>query len=336
VSTLVNIGVSISPVFVFLALLILMDSFKLLKLRAVMQGIAIGCASAILCLVINRFVLGRGYIDVDLYARTLAPVLEEVLKSLLIVWLIRARRVGFTVDAAILGFAVGAGFAFIENLYYLRALETSSVAVWIIRGFGTAVMHGGTTAFFAIISKTLSERYATESAWVFVPGLLAAIAVHALFNQFWLPPMVNTALQLVALPAILAVTFRESERSLRAWLEAGLDTDVSLLDNITSGTVSATRAGRYLESLKGSFRGEVVADMLCMLRIHLELAVRAKGILMMREAGFSIPADPEIRARFEELRYLEGSIGKTGRLAIAPLLHNSSRDLWQIYMLESE
>jgi RsiW-degrading membrane proteinase PrsW (M82 family) len=335
VSALARIAAGLIPVFAFLVVLVFLDSFKLLRPRSILQSILVGCGAALLSLILNKWVLGTGVLDVGAYSRTLAPVLEELLKALYVVCMIRTRRVGFVVDAAIIGFAVGAGFAFVENLYYLQVLEGSHFGVWIIRGFGTAVMHGGTAAIFAVISKTLSERHGSENALAYVPGLAAAVAIHMFFNQFWLPPMVNTALQLVALPALLALAFAQSEKSLRDWLEVGLDTDVRLLEYITSGSVSETRVGRYLDSLKGRFSGPVVADMVCMLRIHLELAIRAKGILMMREAGFKAPADPEIEARFTELRYLEESLGKTGRLAIAPILHNTSRDLWQIYMLES-
>ena len=335
-SALVRTGVGLIPVFAFLGALVLLDTFKLLRLPSIVQAILAGCAAALLSLAINRWAIGTGFMDVAAYSRTIAPVVEEVLKALYVVLMIRTRRVGFLVDAAILGFAVGAGFAFVENVYYLHALEGSHLGLWIIRGFGTAVMHGGTTAVFAVLSKALSERRGAEDVFVFVPGLALAVAVHMFFNQFWLPPMVNTVLQLVALPLLLALVFTRSERSLRDWLEVGLDTDVRLLEYITTGSVSETRVGRYLDSLKGRFPGPVVADMICMLRIHLELAIRAKGILMMKEAGFKAPADPGVEARFSELRYLEKSLGKTGRLAIAPILHNSSRDLWQIYMLQSE
>ncbi len=67
--------------------------------------------------------------------------------------------------------------------------------------------------------------------------------------------------------------------------------------------------------------------------MHLELTTRAKGILLMREAGFKIAPDPEIKARLDELKYLEKSIGKTGQFAMASFLRASSRDLWQLYML---
>jgi len=48
-----------------------------------------------------------------------------------------------------------------------------------------------------------------------------------------------------------------------------------------------------------------------------------------------MPTDDATRAKFTELRYLEKSIGPTGRLAVHPLLHMSHKDLWQLNMLES-
>jgi hypothetical protein len=74
-------------------------------------------------------------------------------------------------------------------------------------------------------------------------------------------------------------------------------------------------------------------DLLCYLRIHLELSLRAKGILMMREAGFDAQPDDETRALFQELRYLEGSIGTTGKLVLLPFLHVSGKELWQLYVI---
>jgi RsiW-degrading membrane proteinase PrsW (M82 family) len=336
VSAIVKVVISITPVFIFLIVLILLDSFKLVRLRMILQSILAGSGVALVCLVVNGWILNLNWLELSVYSRSVGPIVEEILKALYIVYFIRSRRLGFMVDAAILGFAVGSGFAFVENIHYLHSLGQTHLAVWIIRGFGTAIMHGGTTCIFAVLSKTISERRASEGVPVFLPGLAAAVGIHASFNQFLLPFPLNTVVQLTALPVLMAITFIQSERSLKDWLEVGLDTDVRLLEYITTGTVSGTRAGRYLESLKSGFPGQVVADMLCMLRIHLELAIRAKGILMMRETGFQTPPDPEIRARFAELSYLEKSIGRTGKLAMAPILHNSSRDLWQIYMLQSE
>ena len=88
-----------------------------------------------------------------------------------------------------------------------------------------------------------------------------------------------------------------------------------------------------MNSFQSKFNKVVIADMLCYLRIYLELAVGAKGLLMMRNAGYNIAPDLEIKSKLEELKYLEKSIGKTGLLAISPLLHSSNRDVWQLYLL---
>jgi len=106
-----------------------------------------------------------------------------------------------------------------------------------------------------------------------------------------------------------------------------------MLELIDSGSFSDSRVGRYLHELRDKFEGPVVADLLCYLRIYTELALKAKGILIMREAGFDATIDEGTREKFAELRYLEKSIGKTGRLAIQPMLHMSHKELWQLYMI---
>ena len=53
----------------------------------------------------------------------------------------------------------------------------------------------------------------------------------------------------------------------------------------------------------------------------------------MRENGFDPPVDEATGEKFVELRYLEASIGKTGLLAIQPMLHMTRKDLWQLNML---
>jgi hypothetical protein len=86
-------------------------------------------------------------------------------------------------------------------------------------------------------------------------------------------------------------------------------------------------------TLKEKFQGEVVADLLCYLRLHVELAMRAKGLMMMRESGFASAVGEETKAKLVEMKYLDKSIGKTGKLALRPFLQFSRKDLWQIYML---
>jgi len=334
VIALYKIALSLPPVFVFLAVLVFLDSYKLVSLRSIIRAIIIGSIVAVVAMFFNSWLLSHIFKDVTTFSRYLAPFIEECLKALFLIYLIGSKRVGFMVDAAIYGFAVGAGFAFVENVYYLHAVESSNLLLWVVRGFGTAAMHCGTMAIFGIISKSMADRHNSVNAFVYLPGFAIAVIIHSLFNHFLLPPVMATVVLLIFFPVVLVITFEQSEKAARHWLGIGMDTDVEMLEVITTGKVSGTRVGQYLESLKTRFPGEVVADMLCLLRLHLELALRAKGMLMMREIGFKIDTDIEIEEKFRELKYLEKSIGKTGKLAILPFIHTSSRDIWQIYMLK--
>ncbi len=343
---MVRILISLFPVLVFLAALIYLDSFKLVKRSLVIQSILAGISVAGLSYLINIYLLTNLSIHTSTYSLYISPMIEETLKASFIIYLIAKQKVGFMVDAAIYGFAIGAGFALIENIYYLNAVDQSNLFVWFIRGFGTAVMHGGTTAVFAIITKSISDRRNEFKlsqllpGFLFVvlyhlfPGLILAIGIHSFFNHFILAPVILTMLQLLILPLVIIFVFYRSERILKNWLESGLDTDVELLEQINDGKLSESHIGQYLATLQNSFSPEVIVDMIAYIRNHIELAIEAKGVLLLKQAGVPYQIDEDTRAKFTELKYLEKSIGQTGKLAISPILHTSTHDLWQLYMLE--
>jgi hypothetical protein len=180
----------------------------------------------------------------------------------------------------------------------------------------------------------LMER-GQRAAVAYLPGFALAVAIHSAYNHLLVSPRLAILAVLLVLPPLAYFVFQRSESAVSDWLGSGFDKDAQTLELINSGALADSPTGQYLESLKTRFHGPVVADLLCYLRLHTELALRAKGILMMRESGFEVPVDDATRAKFDEMTYLEGSIGKTGLLAIHPLLHMSHKDLWQLYMLKS-
>lgn len=333
---MIDAALALVPVVLFLAVLVLMDSFKLVPLRVVVPLILAGAAAAVVGMRLHAWLLDGGRVPATVLSRYVAPLTEEALKALPVAWLLARKRIGFLVDAAILGFAVGAGFALVENVEYLRALGESSVFLWIVRGFGTAVLHGGTTSILAVLARALEERRPRAGVAVVLPGLAVAVAVHSLYNHFILPPIVATLVLFVTLPVLFVAVFVRSEEGTREWLGTGFDSDLETLLTTLGKDAARSRVGQYLLSLRSRFEGPVVGDMMCFLRLHLELSIRAKGMLMAREAGFSMGVDDTVRAKLKELKYLERSIGPTGLLALQPMLRVSSRHLWQIWMLETE
>lgn len=329
----IHLLLGLLPVSCFLAALVYLDSYKLVPIRLVLGVILFGCVAAALSYPVSLVWLDLIGIDFTSYTRYVAPAFEEALKAAVIVVLMRYNRIGFLVDAAILGFAVGAGFAILENLYFLRIVPETQLGTWIVRGFGTALMHGGATAIFAVTTHTIIGKNQTIGSAAYVPGFLVAVIAHSVYNHFFFAPIINTLAVLLTLPLLLVAVFERSEKAVSEWLGMGFDADTELLELINSGKFSNSKVGVYLHSLKEKFEGPIVADLLCYLRLHTELSIRAKGLLMMRESGFVDKAGEETKAKLEELRYLEGSIGTTGKLAIKPFMAMSQKDLWKFYML---
>ena len=332
-TTVLGVAVSVLPVFLFLAALVLIDSYKLVALRAILLSVCAGLVAGLAAYGVNVSLRPALDLDAAWYSMYVAPVVEESLKAAFVVYLLQRSKVGFVVDAAIHGFGIGTGFAFLENLYYLQVSTDATPWTWIVRGFGTAIMHGGATAIVAMVAKSFHDRSATPRPYLILPGLGVAVVLHSLYNHFLLQPLLATALIVLVFPWLCIAVFQQSECETKSWLGTGFDTDQELLRAMHAGQVSATPVGKYLRTLRGRFLPEVLVDMLCYLRLRAELGIRAKGILMMREAGFDAPPDPKLKAKFDELRYLEKSVGKTGLLALGPFLHTRTRDLWQLNIL---
>ena len=112
-----------------------------------------------------------------------------------------------------------------------------------------------------------------------------------------------------------------------------MDAELLVLKMISKGLIHETRIGIDLKAFENRLSQDTISDMFSMFRIHLELSIRLKGILMLRAFEFQIPSDPEIEEKLTKLQRLKKRIGKTAYLAIQPYLYTSSRDVWELRML---
>ena len=327
---LANALAAVLPVMLFLVVLYVMDSFKLVPRRSVLSAVAYGGLCALGIILLHGW-LPLEQLSSDTVNRYVAPLTEETAKALLVAALILTHRVGFLVDALVVGFAVGAGFALVENVVYLSTID-APLSLWLTRGLGTALLHGAATGIFGMAFKTLIDRRRAVALAMSAP-LAAAVVIHSGFNHTFLPPVIQAAVMLLLLPVLVLLVFERSERATREWVGGGLDLDVELLQLVGSEHFIHTRFGQYLLELRSRFPGPVVVDMFCLLRLDLELAAQAKGLLMARSAGLALPADEELRAALDERSRLQQAIGRTGLLALEPLQVTSGRDTWHRHLL---
>jgi RsiW-degrading membrane proteinase PrsW (M82 family) len=332
---LLEAALGLGPVLLFLLGLLYLDSFKLVGFSTVAGVLLLGAAAGVASYFISGPAMDALHVDFPHYSRYVAPTIEESLKAAVMIYLFARNRIGFMVDAAILGVAVGAGFSLFENVYYAYVFPDANVLVWSVRGFGTAIMHCGVAAVFGVSAQALSQRHATFNPLNYVPGLLLAISLHTLYNMFVAWPFESTAATIVVLPMVLLFVFDKSEHGVHNWLVHDYESHEHLLEDIRTGKFAHSEAGRLITDLAAKFPNAVVADIFAYLKLHTELVIRAEQLLLARERGDDMAIEPADREKFVTLKALERKIGKTAMLTIWPHLKFSHQELWELHQLES-
>lgn len=335
-SLIVNGILGLLPVLVFLAMLTQSDTFKLVRRALVARLIASGAVAAAISYFLGSAAVREFGIDYGVFVRLWGPILEELLKAIFVIQLIRANRIGFVLDAVIVGFAIGAGFALLENYVYLRTFADGQTALWIVRGFGTAIMHGGATSIFAIISQRLVPQERKGSLALFVPGLAAAILLHIAFNQFLDYPATSTVVMMVGLAVGLNFIQHKDRQSIDKWLEVDFDEYRRLLMDIRAGAFGAGAIGNALGSLRVRFSPPEIAEIVRYVELHTELVLFAEEVLKAEARGKPIEMPAEVKSKLAHFHYLEERIGAAVRLALGQHLKFSRYEFFQLYKLRRD
>jgi protease PrsW len=333
--------IAMAPVLLLLVVFDRLDVFNLIPMREIGLLVLAGCALALLGFLANWRVLDGFPIGRSTFTRYVAPIIEETMKAAPIVFLFARNRLGFKLDAAIAGFAVGAGFSVAENAWYLFTLTGTNVSDWMVRGLGTAVMHGATTALFAVISHEMSEKQAESldanyrfKPLLFLPGLAAAIAIHSLFNHFPDQPLAIMVLTLLLAPLTLFMALAKSERATRQWLAADAAAHRRALEDIRAGRFAESTAAGAVQAM-GSVGAAPAADVLAYAELKLELVLRAEELILASHDGVADAAGDAEREKFARLDAMEQKLGRAVVAAIGSRAGFTRNDLYELSRLRA-
>jgi RsiW-degrading membrane proteinase PrsW (M82 family) len=112
-----------------------------------------------------------------------APVVEELAKSLSLIYVSRRSEFTYFVDGAIYGFAAGIGFSIIENFLYISRTPEMGAGLALVRGFSTCLMHGTAAGLVGVAVGRFRFQRRSGRGLALVGGWVAAIVLHAAFNR---------------------------------------------------------------------------------------------------------------------------------------------------------
>lgn len=334
-------GVALLPVLVLLAIFIWLDAFKLMNAREVIVLLLLGALGALLAWPISGRLLDTLPIGFSLYSRFIAPWIEEAIKAAIMIGLFRFNRIGYKLDAVISGFAIGAGFSVVENILYLTIFPFYGTGTWVVRGLGTAVMHGTTLALLAAIAHELAERETREAAgefdfhlWWFLPGYLVAVAIHTVFNQFPERPLVAMMGVVILAPIAILAVFQFGAAEAERWLMAEYAEHHMQIEDLRAGRWPDGPAGRKIGALAERVGPESAKRIRRYWELQAWLVAEAEETLMEEAAGDAQFDAGEIRAAIAELAGLKQALGRSTFTALNALLPFSRNDYWELSELK--
>ena len=260
----------------------------------------------------------------------IAPIVEEILKSLAVVIFLR-KRITYFVDGAIYGFASGIAFSLAENILYLARGGTRSgtlILIAVMRVFSTCLMHGAASALVGVAVGRLRYGRGISRALSAGLGWLLAIGLHMGFNRLsrlaedlgqssatasraFIPLLGAIGLGLAG--AVLIVLFiRWGLTEQKRWIKEmlGIGTEVSRVTRQEVAQVQKyEQVDKLLVQIEEYFGEEKAEAVEIFLLKQAQMGIKRKARAMSHDAAEQEKLGVEIEKLFQEMEQIRRNVG---------------------------
>lgn len=319
---------------VFLYLIYTLDLYGTGAFRTVALCFLWGGVAFVLAYGINTLTLNYNLVSFENFQRFSAPVIEEILKALILVYLVRRPNFTYFVDGAIYGFAAGIGFAIFENYSYILSNPGTALGIAIGRVLSTNLIHATASAIVGI-ALGLARFQRGGRRWLLLAlGLALAMTLHIIFNN--LVTRVESSLLLLYAATVgfsgtgaIVYAIRRGLAEEKIWIEEKLGD----ADRVTSQEAAAVqqlgKTQKLLAPLAERFGPQKAADIEKFLVLQARLGILRKTLDKLSNDEKMSKA---VRAQMDELRQqmeaARRSVGAYCMLYLRNIFPPDSSPLW--------
>jgi protease PrsW len=264
-----------------------------------------------------------------------APIVEEIVKSLILIYFGRRPDFTYFVDGAIYGFAAGIGFSVLENLWYISqsGSATQGPVIVISRSFSTCLMHGSASALVGVsIGRFRYGRGQTR----FLSAILgwgAAMTLHMVFNRvvtFWS----GAALLIGAVGlgvggmALIALFIRWGLAEERRWIEESLGLELRVTEKEKALVRELHDLGDLLKPITDRFGKEKSAQVEEFLLMQAQLGIKQKSSKLATDPRLKQQVQEQISTLQEEMEALRRKVGVYCMTYVRSIFPPESVVLW--------
>lgn len=313
--------------------------FRTVVICAVWGLVAFGIALAVNTAIKNLILEDRLRIPAAQAFTTIvvlvAPIVEEIVKSLILIYFGRRPDFTYFVDGAIYGFAAGIGFSVLENFWYMS--QSGSVnqgpVIVISRSFSTCLMHGSASALVGVSIGRFRYGRGQTRILSAILGWGAAMTLHMVFNRvvtFWS----GTALLIGAVGlgvggmALIALFIRWGLAEERRWIEESLGLGLRVTEKEKALVRELHDLGDLLKPIEDRFGKEKSALVEEFLLMQAQLGIKQKSSELATDPRLKQQVQEQISTLQEEMEALRRKVGVYCMTYVRSIFPPESVVLW--------
>ena len=266
-----------------------------------------------------------------------APIYEEILKGLMLLYLFRRAKFTYSVDGALYGFAIGTGFAIFENFSYICGDLSDAVIVATQRIFSANLVHAISSASIGItlgISRSRNSRLQWQIPAI---GLLLAIGQHMLYNNMLHiinTPNIKIPLGVIFIPGVPGIFFilyimKRGKKDARKWIKEKLGMDSRVTRSEVALVDSLTEPKDALYPVAERFGAEKTLLAEKMLYLQANIGIKRKALDSCRDEDTTRKSiEAEINKLHADMKKIQREIGTYAMLFVRGLFTEEMISVW--------
>lgn len=271
-------------------------------------------------------------VSFGVFLLVVAPVVEELLKSLILIALVRRSDFTYFVDGAIYGFAVGTAFAILETPFYVVTLD-GGLSLSLMRSFSTSLMHGSAGALVGVALGRLRFGRPTTRLAALLLGWGAAVALHSGFNRVIVQPLTTAVLAQAVLiglgGVLLTVLFiRWGLRQERRWLRESLGLSLGVSAGEAAVVQQMADLDALLRPVEARFGREKRAQVESFLRLQARLGLKRTVQQRTPDPALRSELANEVATLRRKVDVLRREVGVYCIIYVRSILPPPSEPLW--------
>jgi RsiW-degrading membrane proteinase PrsW (M82 family) len=281
---------------------------------------------------LNTLLISEGWATREQVIKIFAPILEEILKSLILIYLVRRADFNFIVDGAIYGFGAGIGFAIFENYEYVIGHSEIAFTVAVARVFSTNLVHAAASGMIGTVLAYQRSRLSWDKWIVVFFGYVFSTVMHMGFNT-----MVNEGALLVFAflfggsgLAIIWFTIRRGLNIQKEWVAEKLgiaDRTTKEEMKVVSNIDTINEILSPVEKRFGSHKASLVRSLIYK---QAEIGIKRKLLEATPSASKSKEMNDIIDALVEDTNILRNQIGTYCMILVREVYLGQDIQVWNL------